>query len=78
MAAQRRPRWLACSKHIWYAGAVKTCTFRAPMTNHLFQKIRDATSERESRLFLETPAGFALTDAEIALSGRYPEALALR
>jgi len=25
------------------------------MTNHFFQKIRDAISERESRTFLETP-----------------------
>jgi hypothetical protein len=49
------------------------------MTNHVFQKIREATSGRESRLFLETPAGFALTYAEmIALSGRYPKVLALR
>jgi hypothetical protein len=35
------------------------------MTNHLFQKIRDAVEGRQSRLFLETPAGFALTYAEI-------------
>jgi hypothetical protein len=34
-------------------------------------------SGRESRLFLETPAGFALSDAGmIELSGRYAEALA--
>jgi acyl-coenzyme A synthetase/AMP-(fatty) acid ligase len=47
------------------------------MTNHLFQKIRAAVEGRESRLFLETPAGFALTYAEmITLSGRYAEALA--
>jgi malonyl-CoA/methylmalonyl-CoA synthetase len=47
------------------------------MTNHLFQKIRDAIEGRESLLFLETPAGFALTYAGmIALSGRYAEALA--
>ena len=42
------------------------------MTNHLFKKIRDAVEGRESRLFLETPAGFA----GITLSGRYAEALA--
>jgi malonyl-CoA/methylmalonyl-CoA synthetase len=47
------------------------------MTNHLFQKIRAAVEGRESRLFLETPAGFALTYAGlITLSGRYAEALA--
>lgn len=47
------------------------------MTNHLFQKIRDANEGQASRLFLETPAGFALTYAEmIALSGRYAQALA--
>jgi malonyl-CoA/methylmalonyl-CoA synthetase len=47
------------------------------MTNHLFQKIRDANEGRASRLFLETPAGFALTYAEmIALSGRYAQGLA--
>jgi hypothetical protein len=49
------------------------------MTNHLFQKIRDAVEGRQSRLFLDTPAGFALTYAEIiTLSRRYPEALALQ
>jgi hypothetical protein len=42
------------------------------MTNHLFKKIRDAIEGRESRLFLETPAGIALTYAGmIPLSGRY-------
>jgi hypothetical protein len=47
------------------------------MTNHLFQKIRDAVERQESRLFLETPAGIALTYAGmITLSGRYAEALA--
>ncbi len=53
------------------ADATKTCTFRPPMTNHLFQKIRDAVEGGEKRLFLETPAGVALTYAGmIALSGR--------
>ena len=47
------------------------------MTNHLFQKIRDAAEGGEKRLFLETPAGVALTYAGmIALSGRYAVALA--
>jgi malonyl-CoA/methylmalonyl-CoA synthetase len=45
------------------------------MTNHLFQKIRDAVEGRESRVFLETPAGSALTyTGMITLSGRYAEA----
>jgi hypothetical protein len=62
---------------IWCADATKTRTFRPPMTNHLFQKIRDAVERQESRLFLETPAGIALTYAGmITLSGRYAEALA--
>ncbi|PNE11864.1 MAG: hypothetical protein CR217_06685 [Beijerinckiaceae bacterium] len=47
------------------------------MTNHRFKKISDAIEGRESRLFRETPAGFALTYTEmITLSGRYAEALA--
>ncbi len=47
------------------------------MTNHLFKKIRDAIDGRENRVFLETPAGIALTYAGmITLSGRYAEALA--
>jgi hypothetical protein len=49
------------------------------MTNHLFKKIRDAIEGREGRLFLETPAGIALTYAGmITLSGRCAEALALQ
>ena len=47
------------------------------MTNHFFQKIRDAISERESRTFLETPAGVSWTYAGVAaLSARYASALA--
>jgi hypothetical protein len=47
------------------------------MTNHLFKKISDAIEGRESRLFRETPAGFALAyTGMIKLSGRYAEALA--
>jgi AMP-binding enzyme len=47
------------------------------MTNHLFKKIRAAIEEGDSRLYLETPAGFALTYAGmITLSGRYAGALA--
>jgi malonyl-CoA/methylmalonyl-CoA synthetase len=46
------------------------------MTNHLFQKIRNAAEGRESQLFLETPSGLALAYADmIALSGRYAKAL---
>jgi hypothetical protein len=49
------------------------------MTNHLFKKIRDAIEGRESRLFLETPAGIALTYAGIiTLSERYAVALAIQ
>jgi malonyl-CoA/methylmalonyl-CoA synthetase len=45
------------------------------MTNHLFQKIRNAAEGRESQLFLETPSGLALLYADmIALSGRYAKA----
>ncbi len=47
------------------------------MTNHLFQKIRDAMTGRESRTFLETPGGVSLTYADMdALSARYASALA--
>jgi malonyl-CoA/methylmalonyl-CoA synthetase len=46
------------------------------MTNHLFQKIRQAAEGRERQLLLETPAGQALTYADmLALSGRYAHAL---
>ncbi|MCI0467730.1 MAG: AMP-binding protein, partial [Beijerinckiaceae bacterium] len=47
------------------------------MTNHLFEKIRNAAERRESGVFLETPAGMSLTYPDmIALSGRYAGALA--
>ena len=47
------------------------------MTNHLFQKIRDAMTGRENRTFLETPDGVSLTYADMAaLSARYASALA--
>jgi hypothetical protein len=45
------------------------------MTNHLFQKIRDAVEGQESRLFLETPAGIALTYAGIIFSSSAPPPL---
>jgi hypothetical protein len=45
--------------------------------NSPVQKISDGIEGRESRLFRETPAGFALTYTwMITLSGRYTEALA--
>lgn len=47
------------------------------MTNHLFQKIRDAMTGRENRTFLETLDGVSLTYADMAaLSARYASALA--
>ena len=55
------------------------CKFEAmpEMTNHFFQKIRDAMTGRESRTFLESPAGVSLTYADMAaLSARYASALA--
>jgi malonyl-CoA/methylmalonyl-CoA synthetase len=55
------------------------CKFEAiqpPMTNHLFQKIHDAMSGRESLTFLETPAGESWTYADMEkLSARYASAL---
>src|SRR5437868_3927272 len=46
------------------------------MTNHIFRKIRDAMRGRESRTFLETPAGVSWTYAAMeVLSGRYAAAL---
>ncbi|TPV98212.1 MAG: Long-chain-fatty-acid--CoA ligase [Beijerinckiaceae bacterium] len=47
------------------------------MINHIFKKIRDAMRGRESRTFLETPAGVSWTYAAMeALSARYASALA--
>jgi malonyl-CoA/methylmalonyl-CoA synthetase len=46
------------------------------MTNHLFQKIRDAMRGRKGRIFLETPAGVSWTYADMeALSARHASAL---
>jgi malonyl-CoA/methylmalonyl-CoA synthetase len=49
---------------------------RRAMSNHLFQKIRRVAGERESELFLETPAGKIFTYSDmIALSGRLANVL---
>ena len=46
------------------------------MTNHFFQKIREALRGRESRIFLETPTGVSWTYAEVEeVSARYASAL---
>jgi hypothetical protein len=46
------------------------------MTNHLFEKIRAAIEGRESRLFLETPAGLRLNlRGNDHAFGQYAEAL---
>ena len=62
------------------ASASFSCKFEAihlVMTNHFFQKIRDAMRGGESRTFLETPAGVRLTyDGMAGLSARYASALA--
>ena len=48
----------------------------AAMTNHLFQRIRQAAEGIESHKLLETPAGSYLTYADmLGLSGRYAAAL---
>ena len=55
------------------------CKFEAihpHMTNHFFQKIRDAVRGRESRIFLEAPTGVSWTYADVdELSARYASAL---
>ena len=57
--------------------AMQVRSHQTAMTNHFFQKIRDAMSGRESRTFLETPAGVSWTYADVAaLSARYASALA--
>jgi malonyl-CoA/methylmalonyl-CoA synthetase len=56
--------------------AMQVRSHQTTMTNHFFQKIRDAMSGRESRTFLETPSGVSWTYADVAaLSARYASAL---